>query len=285
MRRFPNRKLTKPLNGMRFGELVAIELDRTQVYASGQLKHAWRCRCDCGREVTKLRQSLVEGVAKLCARGAHKAKTCSFEGCDLPRYCRGACTKHYTHLSYGQCKSPGCDRPARRGCGGWCAGHNARAQKGRDTDTPLADHRPLTPERFWELIETGDGCWNWQGAKGPGGYGYHGRSQHYVMAHRYSWEMHFGSIAPGLLVCHRCDNPSCARPDHLFLGTIADNNRDRQIKGRTIVPRLKLNASDAIDIRSLHAMGATINELASSFGITRMSAIRVLRRETWRDVP
>lgn len=77
------------------------------------------------------------------------------------------------------------------------------------------------------------GCWLWLGRTAPNGYGRMGagRNRQYA-AHRVSWEFHRGPIPAGLIVCHKCDTRRCINPDHLFLGTHADNARDRDAKGR-----------------------------------------------------
>lgn len=76
-------------------------------------------------------------------------------------------------------------------------------------------------------------CWNWRGCKTPQGYGKIGIRRRSVYVHRLSFELAHGvSIARDTLVCHRCDNPSCCNPAHLFLGTVADNVRDSVAKGR-----------------------------------------------------
>ena len=79
-------------------------------------------------------------------------------------------------------------------------------------------------------IEEGK-CWDWQGAICVG-YGTIGNKYKYRGAHRYSWELSNGPIPKGLCVLHKCDNRRCVNPDHLFLGTKGDNNRDRVKKGR-----------------------------------------------------
>lgn len=96
--------------------------------------------------------------------------------------------------------------------------------------------RPRTPllERFWAKVEKREGCWRWHGAKSQG-YGYinrGGRGEGIVKATRYSYEIHKGPIPDGFLVRHKCDNPECTNPEHLELGTNADNSRDIVLRRR-----------------------------------------------------
>lgn len=88
-------------------------------------------------------------------------------------------------------------------------------------------------DRFWERVnKAAGGCWEWTGLKHPTGYGRVQWDGSGGYAHRAVWVIKYGAIPDGMHICHRCDNPGCVNPDHLFLGTVADNMHDRDNKGR-----------------------------------------------------
>lgn len=92
-----------------------------------------------------------------------------------------------------------------------------------------------TIERFFKKVKKTDYCWLWTSAKTKGGYGIFGdykEKRGHILAHRFSYELHFGKFDRKMFVLHKCDVRNCIRPDHLFLGTSADNTRDAKEKGR-----------------------------------------------------
>lgn len=143
-------------------------------------------------------------------------------------------------------------------------------------------------ERFWSCVSRqSDGCWEWALGRKEDGYGrtlWHGRLTY---AHRIAWELTYGPVPDGLCVLHRCDNPACCNPTHLWLGSRADNNHDRDIKGRQPPPkgdmngRAVLSRADVAEIRQRHTDGTTQSALAQMFCISRRQIQRIVRNESW----
>lgn len=149
----------------------------------------------------------------------------------------------------------------------------------------------LLSERFMAYVDKAgpNGCWLWTGGKSSHGYGAFRMFQpkRTVRAHRLSYEMHKGPIPSGLHVCHGCDNPGCVNPDHLWLGTPADNARDRDAKNRVQSGErhyaAKLTAADVADIIRASS-GTTQDALASKFGITQSAVSHIVSGRRWKRV-
>lgn len=92
--------------------------------------------------------------------------------------------------------------------------------------------KPLLDRFFSQIAPAHGGCYEWCGGKHRDGYGIFGVGERRFLTHRIAWAIANGDIPAGMLVLHRCDNPPCINPEHLFLGTDADNARDKMLKGR-----------------------------------------------------
>lgn len=147
---------------------------------------------------------------------------------------------------------------------------------------------------FWTHVDKTGDCWEWTARKDAKGYGTFGRCG---KAHRFAWEAINGPIpkAEGIHrigVLHKCDNPACVRPDHLFLGTQKDNMVDCASKGRmnNNAPcgegngLSKLKEREVLEIRAL--FGKKIKRvLAVEYGVSISAIKQILRRKTWRHLP
>jgi hypothetical protein len=131
------------------------------------------------------------------------------------------------------------------------------------------------------------GCVLWTGHISPYGYGILSVRWRDERAHRLAWKIANGPIPDGMFVLHRCDVRNCVNPDHLFLGTLADNNRDKALKGRSFHPkgelhgRSKLTAEKVIAIRADTRPNITI---ADDYGVCNSIIGRVKKRKIWRHV-
>lgn len=150
-------------------------------------------------------------------------------------------------------------------------------------------------ERFWAkvAIAGADDCWAWTASVNHKGYGriaVGGPRTPRLAAHRYSYELHAGPIPQGMFVCHRCDNPPCVNPAHLFLGTPADNSADMLAKGRCRshgvlgpCPKLRGQRSAAkltlAQLDEIWRAAGSQTEISERFGISQSHVSRIKRGE------
>lgn len=222
---------------------------------------------------------------------------CSYEDCNRRMAARGLCKFHYqiahrsghlvTNRKGGECSIDGCGKAHYSK--GFCQTHYARFRTHGDpeivkskADAPLWSRMEgkFTPE-------PNSGCWLWTGAL-QNGYGTLNFRGSRVYAHRASYEMHKGEIHRGMHVCHRCDVTICINPDHLWLGTCADNHADRDGKGRQArgakTHTSKLTEIDVVEIRKEHARGVIPYQLAKRYGVAPSTIHSIIDRVTWKHV-
>ncbi|MFZ3166395.1 MAG: HNH endonuclease [Candidatus Methanoperedens sp.] len=149
------------------------------------------------------------------------------------------------------------------------------------------------PEDVWKKVDikSKSECWNWKGYTTPDGYGEMRINYLRYRTHRLVYELTYGSIPNNMLVCHKCDNPSCCNPDHLWLGTIQQNIKDMDNKGRRKIsygeksPTHKLTSSQVKEIRRLYTTkNYTQRDLAKNFGVCQTTIWFILTNKNWKNI-
>lgn len=159
----------------------------------------------------------------------------------------------------------------------------------------LPKYKPTLEERFYKKVNK-DGpiqshidtpCWMWTGWLDGIGYGRISVSGKLILAHRFSYEFFNGPFSPELDILHKCDNPTCVNPAHLFLGTAFDNMRDMVNKGRNVVHKgegnfnAKLTQSQVDEIRYKSTFTTQV-QLAKEYGVTQANIGHIVKRKNWK---
>lgn len=197
-------------------------------------------------------------------------RTCSIDGCERKHKGRGWCESHFRKfLRYG---SP-------------LGVSTLRGQPGESLAVRM--------ERIGWTVKQNE-CWEWNGAKGEAGHGQIRIDKKSRQAHRIMFEIHYGPVPEGDNVLHRCDNPPCVNPGHLFSGTQKQNMDDMWAKGRqqeyvdqplgSKHPNAKLLENDVLELRRLRESGSTYKSLAERFGISKSTVADIVSRKNWRHI-
>lgn len=163
----------------------------------------------------------------------------------------------------------------RRYCSQRCNGRAQAVANALDASTFLSQRAERDPD---------SGCLLWQGSTRPNGYGQAVFRQRMWKAHRLAYETWVGAIAGGMLVCHACDNRRCIEPTHLFLGSAADNNNDRDAKGRTAKGERNNSKLTEEAVRAIRASTAATKALAAEYGVFHTVIWKIRTRRAWAHV-
>jgi hypothetical protein len=194
------------------------------------------------------------------------------------------------------CSIDGCGRPIL--AWGWCNRHYRRWKRNGDpSDKPrVYPVKSEAPGWFNDVfmasvkIDEATGCWVWQRPISTSRYGAINFAGKRRGAHRVAFAVHNGRNIDGLgCICHRCDNPPCVNPAHLFEATQLENIRDRNEKQRTArgeaTPHARLNPEKVLDIRRRAASGKeSVRSISRSYGVDHMTILNIVRGETWGHV-
>lgn len=138
-------------------------------------------------------------------------------------------------------------------------------------------------ERFISRVTKAGDCWVWCGSKAPGGYGQLSVGGKLQRANRVSWRLFRGEIPKGLHVLHRCDNPPCVNPEHLFLGTHGDNVRDMFSKGRGKFTRIPPKLTED-QVTKIYSDDRIYKEIAKDYGVDPSTICDIKRRKSWKKL-
>jgi predicted XRE-type DNA-binding protein len=187
---------------------------------------------------------------------------CSVAHCEGKVVAKGLCSKHY----------------------------QAQRKYGDPTVVKQKQHHGISlKERFAQYVRRGEGCWDWLGYIDSGGYGRINVGGTPKLASRVSYLLHYGDVPKGKVVCHKCDNPKCVNPEHLFIGSQADNVRDMHDKGRARKRALFGEAHSRSKltedmVRGIRNCALSNTEAAELFGISRSTVYDIRKRRSWKHV-
>lgn len=215
-------------------------------------------------------------------RMSNAGRTCSSPGCEAPSQSKGMCRRHYrrafpTSAPIRQCTYPGCTDHSRELRKGFCPAHYNQQWRGHPLRARTED------ARFHERVASidrngpphpilGTPCWIWTGTINNKGYGKAGNHEY---VHRRWYALINGAIPDGLEALHKCDNPPCFNPDHIFLGTHQDNMDDMTRKGRAMrgirkgMKKLSQEESQAIRDEYSTSRTITVRVLSEKYGVGR----------------
>jgi len=174
---------------------------------------------------------------------------------------------------------------------GLCTNHYYRLRKYGDAEhvEQVQFHGLTVPERFLKYVKKTEYCWLWVGSKNNKGYAQLNVSGVPKLASRISWEIANGPIPKGKYILHKCDNPLCVNPDHVYPGDQTQNMADMWGRGRAkpgLVQGQKHGMSKLteLDILAIRSSDETVKEICEHFGVSHTTVSDIKNRKTWKHV-
>jgi hypothetical protein len=238
----------------------------------------------CGKQFSRGKAYL--GAAKFCSMECRKK-----EGCQGTKNCQKCGNK----FSWQRAK----DRVEPKFCSLKCRGHTGFRPGGQLYISEMTEEQKLERLKisFEKHVIRKEGCWSWAGPIAHGGYPVMSCDKNLGSdrGHRASWIIHKSAIPKGLYVCHKCDNPICTNPNHLWLGTAKENNDDKIAKCRqanTVPPHkrgeengsAKLNEIQVKEIRILLEKGLTSRAIGMQYGVSKTTILRIKNGKNWKHI-
>lgn len=226
-------------------------------------------------------------------------RSCSVEKCERKYNCKGYCHLHYTRWKkHGDplvnlkpknhlCSISGCNKTHE--AKGYCPMHYDRLRR-------LGDARFVTPTEMTakqkilsNIKKNTNCCWEWTGALEKFGYAQLSFKGRIIKAHRLSYIAFIGEIPKGLLICHKCDNPSCVNPDHLFLGSHKDNYDDMVNKNRDNFPKADFHYKSLLsrrEVKEIKKFPLELNnvQIGKIYNVDRRVISNIRNNKTYKSV-